>query len=281
MSAGNERFNDEAADWDKNPSVQESSRLAFNALSPLIESLSAQKQHAATRAPVETAGLHVLEIGCGTGLLTVRVAPLVASVVAIDPAQGMIEALKAKIEAASSSTSTCKKRSDDKNADGPRRTTTPNNGKKTNVSNILPICHLLTSPEDPILPPEEGSDASGRRRKFDLIISHLVMHHVPDLRALLETLFGCLAPGGKVALTDYEDFGPQAIKFHPPMKMDGVERHGIPRVWIEGLIREVGFRDVDVSVRWRLKKSVEMWEGQELGDTMEFPFLLCEGVRPA
>ncbi|KIA75992.1 hypothetical protein HK57_00169 [Aspergillus ustus] len=297
MSTGNERFNDEAADWDKNPSVQESSRLAFNALSPLIESLSAQKQHqhAATGAPVETAAglLHVLEAGCGTGLLTVRVAPLVGSIVAIDPAQGMIEALKAKI---GSSTSTCK--SDNKSADGPRSptttttttTVTANNEKKkkkNNVSNILPICHLLTNPEDPILPPEEerrdddGSGRQRRRRKFDLIISHLVMHHVPDLRSFLETLFGCLAPGGRVALTDFEDFGPEAIKFHPPMKMDGVERHGIPRVWMEGLMREVGFCDVDVSVRWRLRKSVELWEGQRLGDTMEFPFLLCEGVRPA
>ncbi|KAL3446909.1 S-adenosyl-L-methionine-dependent methyltransferase [Aspergillus insuetus] len=269
MSAGNERFNDEAADWDKNPSVQESSRLAFNAVSPLIASLSARK-HQATGA--ET-GLHVLEVGCGTGLLTLRVAPLVASIVAIDPAQGMIETLKAKIDSSSSSsTSTCE--TDNQKADGPR-TRSPN-------SNILPICHLLSDPEDSLLPPEdedENPNSTGRRRKFDLIISHLVMHHVPDLRSFLSTLHGCLAPGGKVALSDFEDFGPEAIKFHPPSKLEGVERHGIQREWMEGLMREVGFEDVKAQVGWSLRKSVEKWEGCRPGETMEFSFLLCEGVK--
>ncbi|KAL2847642.1 S-adenosyl-L-methionine-dependent methyltransferase [Aspergillus pseudodeflectus] len=268
MSAGNERFNDEAADWDKNPSVQESSRLAFNALSPLITSLSAQKQIATGTKT----GLHVLEVGCGTGLLTLRVAPLVASIVAIDPAQGMIETLKAKIDPPSSpSTSTCE--SDNLEADGPR--------SRSPKSNILPICHLLNDPEDPILPPEdEAPNSTVRRRKFDLIISHLVMHHVPDLRSFLSTLHGCLAPGGKVALTDFEDFGPEAIKFHPPSKLEGVERHGIQRESMEGLMGEVGFEDVRVQVRWSLRKSVEKWEGCRPGETMDFPFLLCEGLRP-
>ncbi|KAL2802841.1 S-adenosyl-L-methionine-dependent methyltransferase [Aspergillus granulosus] len=265
MSAGNQRFNDEAADWDKNPSVQESSRLAFNALSPLIESLSARKQ----KATGIEAGLHVLEIGCGTGLLTLRVAPLVDSIVAIDPAHGMIETLKGKIKSRSSSSPFTW---DEENTDGPRSPT-------DDVSNILPICHLLADPEDPFLPPEDSTAPTGRRRKFDLILSHLVMHHVPDLRSFLETLLGCLAPGGKVALTDFEDFGPEAIKFHPPAKMEGVERHGIRREWMEGLMREVGFGDVKVSVGWKLRKSVDKWEGSQPGDTMEFPFLLCEGLR--
>ncbi|KAJ0424948.1 hypothetical protein BJY00DRAFT_275633 [Aspergillus carlsbadensis] len=185
----------------------------------------------------------------------------------------MIETLKAKIHSSSSSSSPSTCETDDQKADGPR-SRSPN-------SNILPICHLLSDPEDPLLPPEDDDpNPTGRRRKFDLIISHLVMHHVPDLRAFLSTLLGCLAPGGKVILTDFEDFGPEAIKFHPPSKLEGVERHGIQREWMEGLMREVGFEDVRIEVGWSLRKSVEKWEGCRPGETMEFPFLLCEGVRP-
>lgn len=240
---GNDRFNAEAANWDNNPSVQEATRLAFETLQPLIQSLSDQKRTATNT------GLDVLEVGCGTGLLTLRVAPMVREIVAVDIAEGMVEMLKAKTT----------------QPDAPR--------------NIVPLCKILEDPEDPILPAAEENAAAGPRRKFDLILSHLVMHHVPDLRPFLQTLLGCLKPGGRVALTDFEDFGPEAIKFHPPSKLEGVERHGIPRVWIENLMKEVGFQDVRVSVGWTLEKNVEDWEDSQM-KTLPFPFLLCEGVRP-
>lgn len=83
-----------------------------------------------------------------------------------------------------------------------------------------------------------------------------------------------------MALTDFEDFGPEAIKFHPPTKLEGVERHGIPAAWIEELMKEVGFQDVKVSVGWTLIKSIDDWEDNKPGDTLGFPFLVCEGVRP-
>ncbi|KAL4977578.1 S-adenosyl-L-methionine-dependent methyltransferase [Aspergillus desertorum] len=252
-SAGNERFNDEAADWDKNPSVQEATRLAFDALKPIIQALSEQK-HSALGT-----GLDVLEVGCGTGLLTLRVAPLVREIIAVDPADGMINALKAKINTDSEDKST--------------------GGSRSSNTNIVPICRLLDDPEDRALPPQDLNDPKGARRKFDLILSHLVMHHVPDLKSFLSTLLACLMPGGRVALTDFEDFGPEAIKFHPPTKLGGVERHGIPARWMEDLMKEVGFRDVKVSVGWTLTKKVDDWEDNKPGDTLRFPFLLCEGLR--
>ncbi|KAL5363599.1 S-adenosyl-L-methionine-dependent methyltransferase [Aspergillus floccosus] len=241
--AGNERFNAEAANWDNNPSVQEATRLAFETLQPLIQSLSDQKGTATNT------GLDVLEVGCGTGLLTLRVAPLVREIVAVDIAEGMIDMLKAKTT----------------QPDAPR--------------NIVALCKILEDPEDPILPASDENAPAGQRRKFDLILSHLVMHHVPDLRLFLQTLLGCLKPGGRVALTDFEDFGPEAIKFHPPSKLEGVERHGIPRVWIEDLMKDVGFAQVRVSVGWTLEKNVEDWEDSQT-KTLPFPFLVCEGVRP-
>ncbi|KAL4946422.1 hypothetical protein BDV06DRAFT_121976 [Aspergillus oleicola] len=252
MSA-NFRFNTEAAYWDSNPSVQEATRLAFNILKPKIDSLSEHKKE----THPNSAGLGVLEVGCGTGLLTLRVAPLVHEIVALDPAEGMIEVLKGKFD-----TRTCH--------------TKPEPAKL----NIIPICTLLTDPEDLVLPLSDPFDPSSPRKKYDLILSHLVMHHVPDLKSFLSTLLSCLVPGGRVALTDFEDFGSEAIKFHPPRKLEGVERHGIKKGWIEGVMRDVGFVDVVVYVGWTLEKKVEEWEGHKAGDTMDFPFLVVEGGRP-
>ncbi|KAI9927186.1 hypothetical protein ASPWEDRAFT_46658 [Aspergillus wentii DTO 134E9] len=225
--AGNDRFNDEASNWDNNPSVQEATRLAFDTLQPILSQSN-----------------DVLEVGCGTGLLTLRAAPLVNQIVAIDPAQGMIEMLQNKLTS----------------PDAP--------------DNIKPICLLLEDPEDKALPPANPANPTGERKKFDLITSHLVLHHVPDVEAFLRTLLGCLKPGGRVALTDFEDFGPAAIKFHPPSKLEGVERHGIQREWIEGLLKKVGFEDVSVRVGWTMDKDVSEWKEEE---SLPFPFLICEG----
>ncbi|KAL4954384.1 S-adenosyl-L-methionine-dependent methyltransferase [Aspergillus filifer] len=259
--SGNARFNTEAASWDNNPSVQEATRLAFDTLKPKIEELSHRKK----AIQPKSTGLDVLEVGCGTGLLTLRVAPLVNEIVALDPAEGMIEVLKGKVDTV---TSTCQTETE----------LEPRRGGK----NITPLCTLLTDPEDSILPPADPTNSNpiSPRKNYDLILSHLVLHHVPDLKQFLATLLLCLTPGGRVALTDFEDFGPEAIKFHPPRKLEGVERHGIKKGWIEGVMREVGFVDVSVYAGWTLDKKVDEWEGHKEGDTMEFPFLVVEGGRP-
>ncbi|KAE8150338.1 S-adenosyl-L-methionine-dependent methyltransferase [Aspergillus avenaceus] len=243
-TVNNKRFNAEAANWDNNPSVQEATRLAYETLRPLVNSLSE------TKVTASGSGLDVLEVGCGTGLLTTRVAPLVREIVAVDTADGMIEMLKSK-------------------------TTGPDSPR-----NIVPICKLLEDPEDPVLPSDDEGSSAGGRRKFDLILSHLVLHHIPDVKSFLQMLLACLRPGGRVALTDFEDFGPEAIKFHPKSKLEGVERHGIPRQWMVDLLHEVGFQQVNVSVGWMLEKEIEGWDDESHGKTIQFPFLVCEGVRP-
>jgi len=45
-----------------------------------------------------TSDMDVLDYGCGTGLLTLHLQPIVHSVTGIDSSQGMIDVLKAKIE---------------------------------------------------------------------------------------------------------------------------------------------------------------------------------------
>lgn len=250
-SNGNARFNDEAAQWDSNPFVHLMSAEAWKALQKTIPML----QNEGTAKKID-----VLEIGCGTGLLTFLVAPSVGEILAVDAAEGMIRALESKIAASGS-------------------------------KNIVPLAVLLEDPEDARLPAADGDgkDNSGPRKKFDLILSHLVLHHIPDLKAVLTTMIGCLKPGGMIALTDFEDFGPEAKRFHAESKMAGVERHGIKARWIEGLIREVGFEDARAEVAWEHEKRVERWPGEfvkgkpsgpEQGELMTFTYLLCMGRRP-
>lgn len=243
--SGNERFNSEAAGWDKNPLVHEASREACTALLQRYPDLQVQ-------APGK--GLDVLEIGCGTGILSFNVAPYVRQIVAIDAAEGMIEALKQKLQ----------------QPDAPK--------------NITPIPVLLEDPEDSHLP--AGTD--GSRMKFDLVLSHLVLHHIPDLRGVLTTMLGCLKHSGTVALTDFEDFGPEARRFHPHAKMAGVERHGINREAMTALMEEVGFKEVKVERAWAMKKQVETYQGEfgdkgkpepGKGEIMNFPFVICMGAK--
>lgn len=82
-------------------------------------------------------------------------------------------------------------------------------------------------------------------------------------------------------LTDYENFGPEARKFHPESKMDEVERHGIEREEMRKLLEDAGFVDIKVEVAFELEKPVETLPGSgAMGPNMTFPFLACEGRRP-
>lgn len=157
---------------------------------------------------------------------------------------------------------------------------------------------MLEDPEDKSLPPADPSQPDGPRRKFDLVTSHLVLHHIADLRGVLTTMYGCLQPGtGHVALTDYEDFKfgagrGAARRFHPAAKMGGVEHPcGIHAGRFARLMAEVGFVDVCVEAAWTMEKEVERfpgeWGGEKLetrpgdggAEVMGFPFLLCRGRR--
>jgi len=211
-----------------------------------------------------------LELGCGTGLLSLTLAPHVSSLLAIDASSGMIRALDSKLA----------------QPQAPR--------------NIRPLCIMLEDPDDPRLPDSAGSIKSNAsstdvspRQRYDLVLSHLVLHHIPDMSAFLTTMFGCLKSGGRLAVTDFEDFGPEARKFHPESKMEGVERHGIPRAEIEHILKKIGYVDVQVEVGWTMRKEIEAWPGEwgskrptkeERGgkalEEQDFPFLIMLGTKP-
>ena len=69
-----------AQEWDSNPDAIAYSQLAFDSLS----------------THYNPAGLNVLDFGCGTGLLSEKIAGIANSVVAVDASAKMIDILKAK-----------------------------------------------------------------------------------------------------------------------------------------------------------------------------------------
>ncbi|KAI7085607.1 hypothetical protein KC356_g5746 [Hortaea werneckii] len=248
---GNERFNHEAQSWDQRPFVHEASAEAAKAILRTCNTLKYQPKQ-------------ILEIGCGTGILSFLMAPHSERVVAIDAAEGMIEVLKTKMK------------------------------KEKSPKNILPIAVLLEDPEDAGLPPSDPAKPEGNRLKFDLITSHLVLHHIPELEPVLRTMLGCLCSGGKVMLTDFEDFGPEARRFHAASKMSGVERNGINATAMAQLMQDIGFINVKVQAEWEMRKLVEKYDGEFTkdeefgksgpgaggGEMMDFPFLVCYGEKP-
>jgi cyclopropane fatty-acyl-phospholipid synthase-like methyltransferase len=75
-------FDKEAATWDDKPARI---KLTDEIMAAVAARISLDKS------------MNVLDFGCGTGLLTLRMAPFVGTVTGVDASPGMLEVLKAKI----------------------------------------------------------------------------------------------------------------------------------------------------------------------------------------
>ena len=82
MNSDKRDFDKEAAAWDENPGRVRMTNAIADAIAEEIKL---------------KADMDVLDFGCGTGLITVRLSPLVHSVTAVDGSQGMLDVLQAKI----------------------------------------------------------------------------------------------------------------------------------------------------------------------------------------
>ncbi|HSW01373.1 MAG TPA: class I SAM-dependent methyltransferase [Sedimentisphaerales bacterium] len=82
MSNERRDFDKEAAAWDENP---------------VRVKLADDVAAAVARHVPLNAGMDALDLGCGTGLVTLRLAPRVRSITGVDSSQGMLDVLAAKV----------------------------------------------------------------------------------------------------------------------------------------------------------------------------------------
>ena len=83
MNTEKRDFDKEAAAWDEVPARV---RLANDIVAAISDEIAL------------TSNMDVLDFGCGTGLLTLRLQPVVRSITGVDSSQGMINVLNAKID---------------------------------------------------------------------------------------------------------------------------------------------------------------------------------------
>lgn len=82
MNTEKRDFDKEAASWDENPTRVKLADDVADAISKQI---------------VLTPDMNVMDFGCGTGLLTIRLQPRVRSITGVDSSQGMLDVLNRKI----------------------------------------------------------------------------------------------------------------------------------------------------------------------------------------
>ena len=173
-------FDKEAATWDEAPARV---KLANDIVAAISDEV------------VLTSTMDVLDFGCGTGLLTLRLQPVVHSITGVDSSRGMINVLKAKID-------------------------------KQNLPNV----------RTQYLDNEEGDIPEGN---YDLIVSGMTLHHVKEIRPLLDRFYRIVAPSGYLCIADLDlDDG----RFHD--NNDGIFHFCFDRAELRRYFMDAGFGDI-------------------------------------
>lgn len=185
-------FDKEAAHWDADPGRV---KLAGDVAATIIKE-------------VNPAGdVEVLDFGCGTGLLTLKLQPLVKTITGVDSSQGMLRVLQNKIE-------------------------------------IQELKNVRTRFVDF----EKDAHVEG---PYNLIVSSMTLHHVPDTVALFKEWFTLLRPGGQVCFADLDT---EDGSFHGDNT--GVFHLGFDRENLRHLLHDAGFCDVRDTTAMTMIKEV-------------------------
>ncbi|HMK59967.1 MAG TPA: class I SAM-dependent methyltransferase [Dissulfurispiraceae bacterium] len=200
-------FNKEAGKWDQNAGRV---KLANDVADAILKLVSPDKN------------MDVLDFGCGTGLVALRLQPFVRSVTGVDSSEGMIKTLVGKIS----------------------------EQKLANVRTQL-------------VDFESGEMVKGM---FDLVVSSMTVHHVPDIGRLFRIWHGLLKPGGRICFADLDA---EDGTFHSDNT--GVFHFGFDRESLKRLLAESGFRDVHDTTAAKVSRDIEG------GAKKEFSVFLIDG----
>lgn len=102
--------------------------------------------------------------------------------------------------------------------------------------------------------------------QFDLLVSSMVLHHIPDVAKALQTLKPCLRKNGRIALADLDA---EDGSFHSDMT--GVFHRGFQRETICSWAKDAGFEDVSIREAYRISRP------QPDGTTHDYPVFLLTG----
>jgi 2-polyprenyl-3-methyl-5-hydroxy-6-metoxy-1,4-benzoquinol methylase len=186
-------FNKEAAQWDANPGRV---KLAGEVAAAIIREIKPTRE------------MEVLDFGCGTGLVTLKLQPLVKTITGVDSSEGMLNVLEGKIRA-------------------------------QGLSNI----HAR------FVDFEKGGRVEG---SYDLIVSSMTLHHVPDPAGLFTQWRGLLRTGGQVCFADLDA---EDGSFHGDNT--GVFHLGFEREHLKKLLRDAGYRDIRDTTATTMVKEIE------------------------
>ncbi len=147
-------WDERAAGWEDQKETHRYAEQAFASIESLIPSLLG-----------DWAQLRVLDFGCGTGLLTERLAPLCNHVVGLDLSSKMIAVLEEKCD-------------------------------REDINNVTPIAGMV---RDPSVRGHIGLTAP-----FDLVVASSVCSFLPDFPSTLGVLISLLRPGGLFVQWDWQ-----------------------------------------------------------------------------
>lgn len=82
----------------------------------------------------------------------------------------------------------------------------------------------------------EGEIFSFHGEPFDLIVSHMVLHHIEDLKTTIQALYNNLSPKGKIIIVDMRE-----MHHHGP---NPIPHHGFNSDKFKKIFEEVGFTNV-------------------------------------
>ena len=211
MNGEKKNFDAEAAHWDESPGKVKLANDIADAISREIEL---------------TPDMHVLDFGCGTGLLTLRIQPLAHMVTGVDSSQKMLDVLGSKLE-------------------------------KAGLHNVRLQCLDL----------EAGDALTG---KYHLVVSSMVLHHVKEIRPLLDQFYDRLAASGTLCIADLDSDDGQ---FHE--NSQGIFHGGFNRAELRSVFEEAGFEDV------RVRTAAEIAKPNAAGEKRNFTVFIMTGKKRA